>query len=70
MVEFDLTSTECVVGTEGKSATLSVTNRQSSTESIDYTLTGPGTAVLDGAALLPGCHPRHSPLPSPISGHG
>ena len=54
IVEFDLTGTECQVGESGDFATLTVTNRQSSTESIDFTLDGPGSAERYDNVLQPG----------------
>ena len=54
IVEFDLTGSECQVGEAGDFATLTVTNLQNSTESIDFTLDGPGSAARFGNGLLPG----------------
>jgi hypothetical protein len=54
IVDVALTGSECQVGETTDFATLTVTNRQSSTESIDFTLDGPGSAVRSGEGLLPG----------------
>ncbi len=54
IVDFDLSGSECQVGEAGDFATLTVTNLQNSTESIDFTLDGPGSAIRFGEGLLPG----------------
>jgi hypothetical protein len=54
IVDFSLTGSQCQVGDPADFATLTVTNRQSSTESIDFTLDGPGSAARLGEGLLPG----------------
>ena len=54
IVDVALTGSECQVGETADFATMTVTNRQSSTESIDFTLDGPGSAVRFGEGLLPG----------------
>ena len=45
IVDFDLSGSQCQVGESGDFATLTVTNLRHSTESIDFTLDGPGSAI-------------------------